>query len=158
MAVLGAGATHRTPERNSPFLGGVPLVYAPLETISVTTGNTPVTLTAAQLLIGVLPVNCANNGVLKLPTAAALNAGIPGVEVGTGLHVWIVNPGAATCTLAINTGITNKSIDSDIAVLAMTTHTAGHYYLVCTGVANPSDPSTSDTWDLYGFGVTTATS
>jgi hypothetical protein len=154
MPSLGAGVTDRTPESNSPFLGGVPLIYAPLTTLTCSTAST---ITAAQLLKGVLPINCTDTGTATLPTATLLNAAIPGVRIGTGFHVWVVNPGDSTLTLAVGTGLTLKVIDSEDAVVALATHYAGHYYFSCTGVEQPNDPSTSDSWDIYGFGTAVAT-
>ena len=151
MPILGAGlATRRTPERNSPLLSsGVNLVKRALSTITVTSGTTPVTLTAAQVLKGFLPVDCQDTGTSTLPTATLLNAAIEGVEVGTSFAFTIWNGGDSTLTLAVGTGITAKTVDSESAVLTNATHCGSTFLLSCTGVANPSDPSTSDSWDLY---------
>ena len=50
--------TRRTPERNTPLLGGTPIIDQTVATITVTSGTTPVTLTAAQLQVGLIPVDC----------------------------------------------------------------------------------------------------
>ena len=149
--------TRRTPERNSPLIGGSVVINpGPVATITVGSGTTPLTLTAAQLKVGLMPVNCTDTGTLTLPTATLLNAANPGITVGAWFEFTIINYGDSTITLAVGTGITNKSIDSATAVLTTATNYSNRYFLVCTGVANPSDPTTSDSYDLYGQGTIAA--
>jgi hypothetical protein len=156
MAIDSVG-TRRTPERNSPLIGGSVVINpGAVATITVGSGTTPLTLTAAQILVGLLPVNCTDTGTLTLPTAALLNAAIPGVAVGNWFSFELINFGDSTVTVAVGTGITAKVIDSATAVLTTATNYSNVYHLVCTGVANPTDPSKSDTWDLYGMGTTAA--
>lgn len=149
---IDAVGTRRTPERNSPLLGGVPIINKTVATITVTSGTTPVTLTAAQLLVGLIPVDCQDTGTITLPTAALLNAAIPGVNKGCWFETTWINFGDTTLTVAVGTGITAKVITTKTTALTLTTLQSDLFYFVCTGVANPSDPSTSDTWDLYATG------
>ena len=123
-------------------------------TVTVTTGTT--TLTAAQLLKKLIPVNCTDTGTLALPTADLIMAGCPGLSVGMMLEFQFINFGDSTVTIAVGTGITNKVIDSVDAVLTVATHEALRMALVVTAVASPSAPSLSNTFDLYGYGVTAA--
>jgi hypothetical protein len=71
---------------------------------TVTTATTPVTLTVAQTLAGVLFVDCQDAGGIKFPTAANLVAGIQGCAVDTSVFLWVVNTGDTTLTPAVNTG------------------------------------------------------
>ena len=156
MAIDSVG-TRRTPERNSPLIGGSTVINGgPVAT--VTAGSTK-TWTAAELLIGFIPVNCTDASTSTLPTAALLNAAIPGVAVGNWFKFTCVNYGDSTLTWVMGTGITNKVIDSEDVILdSLATHVAQDYYLVCTGVANPTDPSKSDSWDFYAGPFTVTTS
>ena len=161
MALLGAGlATRRTPERNSPLLGGIPLPYAPSVYVLANSATTPVTATAAQILSGMLRVNCDDTATLTLPTATLLNAAIEGIYVGMCFEFSIINSGDTTLTVAVGTGITNKLMTQASttvsAVLTIVSNASKRFRLECTGVANPSDPSTSDAWDLLAYGSVAA--
>ena len=153
MAIDSVG-TRRTPERNSPLIGGS-VVVNPGPVATVTMSSTK-TLTAAEVLVGLIPANCTDTCTTTLPTAALLNAAIPGVAVGNWIEFTFINFGDSTITLAVGTGITAKVIDSATAVLTTATNYSNRYMLVCTGVANPTDPSKSDSWDLYGCGTVAA--
>ena len=152
-------SARRTPERNSPLLGSsVAVNPGVVATITVGSGTTPLTLTAAQLLVGLLPLNCTDTGTLTLPTATLLAAAIPGIAVGNWFEFTIVNYGDSTATVAVGTGITSKVIDSESAILTtLATHVGARFALVCTGVAKVNDPSTSNTFDLYLLGTSTCT-
>src|SRR5512146_322122 len=111
-----------TPERRSPLLGGA--VVENLTPATVTVGSSGVTLTAAQLLKKLIPLNCTDTGNLTLPTAALLVAGRPGLAVGDVIEVQFINFGDSTASLVMGSGITNKVIDSEDAVLDIATHQA----------------------------------
>lgn len=145
--------TRRTPERRSGLLGGVVIMHTTPATVTATTTTT---LTAAQLLKGLLPMNCTDTSTTTLPTAALLAAAIPGIQIGDWFEFQIINFGDSTCTLAMGTNITNKVIDSEDAVLDIATHQALRCALVCTEISVPSDPSKADKFDFYGYGVTSA--
>jgi len=148
--------TRNTPERNSAMLGGAAIENVTPATLTMTTSH--INLTAAQLLKKLLPLNSTGAGNLVLPTATAIRAGKPAIVVGDMLEFRVINYGNDTTTLAVNTGITNKVIDSEDAILTIATHIGTMWALVCTAVANPSDPSTSDTFDLYLLATGTVTS
>ena len=143
--------TRRTPEPNTPIFSSGVVFYnlSGLATITVTSGTTPVTLTAAQLLLGRLNVDCQDTGTITLPTATLLAAAIPGRVAGTAFDFTIWNGGDSTLTLALGSGITSPTVDSESGVLTNATHCASTWTLRCYTVANPSDPSTSEAWYLY---------
>lgn len=95
--------THFTPNSGYQTLSGS-VNPVGLSTAIVTTGTTPVTLTAANVLAGLLLVDCQDAGTAKWPTAAVLAAAIQGVRVGTMVELHINNVGDTTLTVAINTG------------------------------------------------------
>jgi hypothetical protein len=149
-------ANRRTPERNSPLLSG-PLFEKGVAVSNVlTTGGGVETMTVAELLSKFLVVDCQDAQSWTLPTAALLNAGIPGVEVGQAFEFTIVNYGDATMTLALGTGITKTTIATVAAILTIATLTGKRFRLECTGVANPYDPTTSDSWVIWTVGAFTA--
>ena len=95
-------ATRRTPERNSPFLSGL---AHPLITPSTLTTAGAITLTAAQILGGLIlrdPNGAARTDVL--PTAALLVAAIPGAEVGTSFVFYVRNDADAAETITVDPG------------------------------------------------------
>ena len=147
--------TRRTPERHGQLLSGLVLQKFVPTVITLTTGGGVRTLTAAEMQQGMLPLNCDDAQTLKVPTATDLNAGIPGVAVGTAIYLDIINYGDATATLAINTGVTNFTPVTVVSVLTMATLTARRILMICTGV-NGQDGATSDSWNLYSFGITAA--
>ena len=149
--------TRRTPERNSPLIGGSTIINAgPVATVTVASTKT---WTAAELLVGFIPANCTDASTSTLPTAALLAAAIPGIRIGNWFKFTVVNYGDSTITWVMGSGITNKVIDGEDAILdSCGTHVAQDYYLVCTGIADPSDPSKSDSFDFYAGPFTVTTS
>ncbi len=95
--------THFTPSRVYTSTSA-PINPIGFSTAVVTTATTPVTLTTANVLAGLLNVDCQDAGTAKWPTAANLAAAIQGVAVGTMVVLTIRNVGDTTLTVAINTG------------------------------------------------------
>lgn len=155
MAIDSIG-TRETPQRHSPYIGGAVIERLTPATLTMTTAH--IYLTAAQLLKKLIPLNSTGAGNLVLPTADVLVAGKPGIGVGDMLEFSVINYGNDTTTLAVNTGITNKVIDSEDAILTIATHIGTRWALVCTGRAKDSDPSASNTFDLYLLATSTCTS
>lgn len=124
----------------------------------VTTATTPITLTAAQVLGGLLAIDCQDAGTATLPTAALLRAAVPGAAPGVSFELDIINYGDSTLTIGLGTGITKTSIgaQSVSAVLTIVTLASKRLRFVCTTVANGSDPTSSDAWVVFGFGSTAA--
>lgn len=148
--------TRRTPERNSPLLSGIVVEKISALNTQLTTGGGIRTLTAAEVLGGLLTLDVDDAQSATLPTAALLSAAIPGVEVGSSISLEIINFGDATLTVVVGTGITAKSISSAAAVLTVATLASLRLRLVCTEVATTMVPGSADAWDLYGFGSTAA--
>lgn len=144
--------SRRTPERGSPFFSGVVLPVKGVAQQVLTTGGGVVTMTAAQALQGLLPCDCQDAQTITLPTAALLNAGIPGVAAGTSFDLDIINYGDTTLTVGLGTGITKTTIATVAAVMTIATLCSKRFTLICTSVANPSDPSTSDAWTVWAHG------
>jgi len=122
----------------------------------VTTATTPVTMTVAQLLGGLLAVDCQDAGTLTTPTAALINAAIPAPAVGRSFEVDVVNYGDTTLTIGLGTGVTKVTIAGVSAVLTIVTLASKRLRFVCTGVAKGDDPSSADAWVVYAFGSTAA--
>lgn len=145
-------ATRRTPERNNPLFSGVPIKkFSPLNTQLTTAGGAR-TITAAELLGGFLTLDVEDAQTITFPTAALLNAAIPGVEVGSGFDVDVINFGDSTLTCAEGTGMTLKAIGGLDAVMTVVAAASKRFRFICTGVADPYTPGSSDSWDVYAFG------
>jgi hypothetical protein len=117
----------------------------------VTTATTPVALTTAQILQGLLPVDCQDAGSITTPTAAAIVAAIEGCQVGTAFHLEVVNYGDTTLTLALGTGVTKTTIAGVAAVLTMVTLVGKRFLFVVTNVTPGSEAVT-----VWAFGSTAA--
>jgi hypothetical protein len=111
--------------------------------VTVTTGTTPVALTAAQVLGGFLIVDCQDAGTITMPTAAALAALIPALQVGTSFEFIVRNTGDTTLTLAGGTGGTVSG------TATMATATSKRWLAICTAIG------TSPTFTYYSLGATT---
>src|SRR5574343_1308638 len=155
MAIDSLG-TRQTPQVHSPVLAGATITRPPADiaTQTLSTAGGVVTMTVNQLLSGLIPCDCQDAQTFTRPTAALLNAARP-FKDGDVVRFCVINYGDSTMTMAVGTGITNKIIDSEDAILTVATHIGAEFALVCTGVANPSDPSTSDSFDLYLLNTST---
>ena len=73
------------------------------------TATDTATLTAAQIVGGVLVATPTANATLTLPTAALIDAAVPSARVGSTFDLALVNAAAATYTaaFALSTGVTN---------------------------------------------------
>jgi|KBSMisStaDraftv2_1062788.scaffolds.fasta_scaffold156335_2 hypothetical protein len=115
--------------------------------MTVTTATTPVQMTTAQLLQGLLPVDCQDAGSITTPTAAAIVAAIPGCQVGTAFDLDVVNYGDTTLTLALGTGVTKTTIATVSAVLTMVTLVSKKFRFVVTNTTAGSEAVT-----VWAFG------
>lgn len=122
------------------------LVYP---TYTVTTYPDTATVTAAEVLGGLLIETKAGAATLTLPTAALLNAAIPGAAVGKSFEFYVRNTGNNTTTVAVGTGGTSASGNT----LTVATVSTRIFLLRVTAVSNGSDPSSTDTYTLYSLGV-----
>ena len=69
---------------------------------AITTGSG--TVTAAQLLAGIVVTSNATPGTQTLPTVALLEAALVNPKVDAGFEVSFINTGGATMTVAAGTG------------------------------------------------------
>ena len=109
---------------------------------------------AAQALQGIIPVDCQDAGTFTLPSAAVLNAAIPGVEVGTSFDLDIINYGDSTLTIGLGTGVTKTTIAGVAAVMTLATLVSKRFTLICTGVLANGDAA--DAWVVWAYGSTAA--
>lgn len=136
--------TSYTPQQG--FADFSTLVY---QTFTVTSYADTATVTAAELLGGLL-IDTKNGAVtLTLPTAALLNAAVPGAAVGKAFVFYVRNTGNDTTTVAVGTGGTSATGNT----LTVATVNTRMFLLRITGVANGSDPTSSDSYTLYSLGV-----
>lgn len=135
---------------NKGYAGFSTLVYPTTTAYALTassgTSTTP-TLTAAQILQGLLVVTCNDASTATFPTAALLNAAINGASVGLSFQWLVRNIGDDTLTVAAGTGGTLATGNTNTIATA---HTRGFLFVV-TGVKKPADPSTSDTYTVYSL-------
>lgn len=105
----------------------------------VTTGTTPITLTVAQILQGLLPVDCQDAGTITTPTAALLCAAIEGCQVGTSFDLDVINYGDTTLTVGLGTGVTKTTIATVAAVLTLVTLASKRLTFICTNTTPGSE-------------------
>lgn len=148
--------TRRTPERESPLMSGLAVQKGIVTSIVLTTAGGVRTLTTDEILSGLIVVDCQDAQTMNLPTAALLNAAIPGVEIGSFIELQVVNYGDTTLTVGLGTGVTKTTIATVAAVMTIVTLASKRFRLICTGVANPYVPGTSDSWVVWAFGSVAA--
>lgn len=119
--------------------------------ITLTTGGGVVTLTAAQLLSGLLTCDCQDAQTMTTPTAALIVAAIQGCMVGCSFDLDVVNYGDTTLTVALGTGVTKATIATVSAVLTLATLTAKRFKFVVT-----NNTVGSEAVSVYAFGSTAA--
>lgn len=122
------------------------LVY---QTVTATSYADSATVTTAELLGGLLIDTKNGAETLTLPTAALVNAAVPGAAVGKSFVFYVRNTGNNTTTVAVGTGGTSASGNT----LTIATVNTRLFLLLITAVANGADPSSSDAYTLYSLGV-----
>jgi len=138
------------PSKNYAGFSSVVFPKNTVNTLTASSGvSTTPTLTTAQILGGLFVVTCNDASTGTLPTAALLNAAINGVTVGTTFDLYIRNIGDDTLTIAAGTGGTLASGNTNTVVTVNTKM----FRFVITGVKNPTDPATSDTYTVYSMGT-----
>jgi hypothetical protein len=136
--------TSFTPQQGFPLFES--LVF---ENRTVTTFTEDATVTAAQLLGGLLIDTENGAATFTLPTAALLNAAIPGAAAGVSFVFFLRNTGNNTATVAAGTGGTSASGNT----LTVATVSTRMFLVLITSVAKGDDPSSSDAYTLYSLGV-----
>jgi len=120
-------------------------------TKTLTTGGGVITMTTAELLGGLLRVDCDDAQTLTTPTAAAIVAAIQGCQVGTSFECDVINYGDTTLTIGLGTGVTKLTIHTVAAVLTLVTLTAKRLRFVVTNTTGGSEAV-----EVYAFGSTAA--
>ena len=146
--------TRNTPVRNSALLSGLAIQKGVTVSNVLTTGGGVETMTAAEVLTGLLVADTQDAQTWTTPTAALLNAAIPGIEVGNFIEFTVVNYGDSTLTIGLGTGVTRTTIATKVGSLAIATLTAHRYRLECTGVL--ANGSTADAWVIWNVGLSLA--
>lgn len=141
----------------TPLKGGIPANGLSFEQAAphaetLTTAGGVQTLTAAELKSGLLLINTDDAQTLTLPTATLFNAGINGAALGERLEFDVINIGDATLTVAVGTGGSLVVGNSKSTVATIVANASKKFVLRVTGVASPADPSSSDSYVLYGLG------
>jgi len=139
------------PTPNYARFGTVVYPTKGVTSVVVTTATTPVQLTTAQLLQGLLPVDCQDAGSITTPTAVAIVAAINGCQAGVSFDLDVVNYGDTTLTLALGTGVTKTTIAGVSAVLTMVTLVSKRFTFVVTNATPGSEAVT-----VWAFGSTAA--
>lgn len=146
-----------TVSRSNPYFSS--LVYP---TITPVTGQLTSaaerTLTAAELLGGLVTVDTDDAQNCNLPSAAAINAALAGPAVGSAFEVTVINYGDSNLTLVVGAGITNVAISGVDAIMVIAANTAGTFLLRCTQIAQPNVVGSVDAYDLYRVGAGTVLS
>ena len=147
MPVFGSGFS---PLSGFPRMGMIPVPTKTATAFTLTTGGGARTLTAAECLGGLLVINCDDAQTATLPTAALLNAALPGAASGASFDVDIVNVGDATLTVAIGTGGTLVVGNSKSTVATIVALASKRFTILVTGVLEQGD--SSDAYTVIGHG------
>ena len=145
-----------SPLMGEPRMGLTPIPQTTVFTTTLTTSGGAETITAADVLGGLLVINCDDAQTLTLPTAALMNAAIPATAVGATVFFDILNVGDTTITVAVGTGGTLVVGNSKSTVATIATVTSKRFALRITGVATEGVQGSSDSYVLYGFGQISA--
>jgi len=107
------GPTPAIPNGDGGYqLGAGNLVEANMQVATVTSATGDITLTAAQLLGGIISCNKGSDAALTVttPTAALIDTGLPSAKVGSTFEVTITNNNnsgaSSTVTFSGGTGVT----------------------------------------------------
>jgi hypothetical protein len=144
--------TSFTPNKGYPVLSAVAVPKLVPASMTLTTGGGVRTLTAAEVLGGLLLVNCDDAQTATLPTISLLLAAIEGPVVGSAIDVDVINTGDTTLTIAVGTGITALSG----TVLTIVAKASKRFRIVVTGIQSASVEGSSNAAVLYGFGSVAA--
>lgn len=152
--------TGLSPLQGEPNMGCGPIVKTIVTAATMTTGGGARTATIAELRGGILVLNVDDAQTLTLPTAALLNAAIPGATSGANglgastFRCLIVNVGDAELTVAVGTGGSllignSKSTVATVAALA-----SKELIIRVTGVKAAGD--SADSYTVYSAGSVAA--
>jgi hypothetical protein len=143
-----------SPLGGEPRMGKIPIPDRTVTAATMTTGGGARTATIAELLGGLLVLNVDDAQTLTLPTAALLNAGLPGAAVGASFEFDVINVGDATLTVAVGSGGSLVVGNSKSTVATLVALAAKRFVIRVTGVLQAGD--SADSYIVYGFGSTAA--
>ncbi len=139
-----------SPLLGEPRSGLIPLPNRVATAFTLTTGGGVRTLTAAEVLGGLLIVNCDDAQTMTLPTAALLNAAIPSAASGVSFELDVINVGDTTVTVAVGTGGTLVVGNSKSSVATLVALASKRFIVLVTGVLQNGDAS--DGYTVIGMG------
>lgn len=145
-----------SPLQGEPNMGLGPVVKTVVTAATLTTGGGARTVTAAELLGGLFVINCDDAQTMTLPTAALLNAALPGATAGanglgaTTVRFTIINTGDTTITVAVGTGGSLVVGNSKSTVATVATNASKEFIVRVTGVLQAGD--SSDSYTVYSQG------
>ncbi len=138
-----------SPLLGEPRSGLIPLPNRVATAFTMTT-SVARTVTAAELLGGLLIVNCDDAQTMTLPTAALLNDALPSAAAGVSFEVDVINVGDATMTIAVGTGGTLVVGNSKSTVATLVTVASKRLIVLVTGVLKNGDAT--DGYTVIGMG------
>lgn len=140
MAIFGTGFS---PLMGEPRMGTAPIFDSTVTAATLTTGGGARTATIAELLGRYLDLNVDDAQTLTLPTAALVNAGVPGAKIGATFKFLVTNIGDTTLTVAVGTGGTLVIGNSKSTVATVATNASKEFEIRITGVLKAGDSSDS---------------
>lgn len=146
--LYGAGFS---PLRGEPTMGGIPQPKKyPVDVITLTTAGGVRTLTAEEVLSGLLVINCDDAQTATLPTAALLLAAMPGATTYQSFDLDVLNVGDTTLTIAVGTGGTLTVNASVATVNTIVAKASKRFTIRISGMTK--EGATSDSYVVYGHG------
>lgn len=144
-----------SPLAGEPRIGiGNPIPTTTVTAATLTTGGGVRTATAAELLGGIMVLNVDDAQTLTLPTAALLNAAIPGAAIGATVETLLINTGDTTLTVAVGTGGSLVVGNAKSTVATVVANASKRLLIRVTGVLQAGD--SSDSYVVYSDGSTAA--
>ena len=131
-------------------MGEPPIANRTVTADTLTSGGGVRTATIAELKGGLFVLNVDDAQTLTLPTAALVNAGIPGATVGSSVEFDVINVGDATLTVAVGSGGSLVVGNTKSTVATLDALASKRFILRVTGVLQAGD--STDSYVVYGMG------
>lgn len=148
--------TNYSPLMGEPRMGLVPIPQKTVTSFTLTTGGGARTLTAAEILGGLLIVNCDDAQTMTLPTATLLTAAVPAAAIGAAFDFDVINTGDTTLTVAVGTGGTLVVGNSKSSVATIVSNASKRFTVYLTAVPTPGADTSTSTYTVYGYGSVAA--
>jgi len=146
--LYGAGFS---PLRGEPTMGGIPQPTKTVTAFTLSSGTvTARTLTAAEVLGGLLVITCNDASTCTFPTTTLLLDAMPGAAVGQSFDVDFINVGDDTITFVVGTGMSATVGNSKATVLTLGTMASKRFTIRIAGMIKYGDAT--NTCVLYGMG------